>query len=166
MPTTAQHVPIEQYKENLIKIITHPNILAHKPKIFLVTPPPVDEIKIAKLDTAAGHAGPTRKSSVSAAYSQTVRDVAKEHPDVTLVDLWHAIMDAAIAKAPGDYQPGGPWLGSPENGKQGGLDALLPDGLHMSGEAYNVFYKTIQSLIDVPEQKVFPDWSELNIPKL
>ncbi|KAF7545709.1 hypothetical protein G7046_g9500 [Stylonectria norvegica] len=143
LPTTCQHVPIEQYKENLTNIVNHPRIRAHKPKILLVTPPPLDEIKTTKLDVAKGHSQSTRTSAISTAYSETARQVAQENPGIVSIDLWQAIMDKASSMAPGDYQAGGPVLGSPENGKQGGLDELLPDGLHMSGEAYKVFYETL-----------------------
>lgn len=171
LPTTSQHVPIDQYKENLIKIITHPYIQAHQPKILLVTPPPVDEIKLSQLDVQGGHPEATRRVTVTAAYAEKAREVAREHPGVELIDLWQALMDKAISMAPGDYQPGGPWLGSPENGKQGGLDALLPDGLHMSGAAYSVFYETVlphigQEWAQLPEGDrtgyLFPDWRVLN----
>ncbi|EFY93396.1 GDSL Lipase/Acylhydrolase family protein [Metarhizium acridum CQMa 102] len=102
LPTTPQHVPIDQYKENLTKIVTHPNIQAHEPKILLVTPPPLDEIKLTKVDMENGHASATRSSAVSASYSEKVREVARENPNVRLVDLWKAIMDKAISMAPND----------------------------------------------------------------
>ncbi|OAA38149.1 GDSL Lipase/Acylhydrolase family protein [Metarhizium rileyi] len=171
LPTTSQHVPIGQYKENLTKIVTHPNIAAHKPKIVLVTPPPLDEIKVTELDMAYGHPCATRLSALSASYSEKAREVARENPSVELVDLWRALMNEAISMAPNDYTPGGPWLGSPENGKQGGLDSLLPDGLHMSGRAYRVFYEELKGFLgeewdnladDDRTGYVFPDWRLLN----
>ena len=97
LPTNFQHVPGDKYKANLRRIITHPHIVAHKPKVFLVTPPPLDEIRLAELDLALGHAAATRHAKVSAAYSQTVRELAAEE-GVGLVDLWKGVMDAAIAK--------------------------------------------------------------------
>lgn len=174
MPTTAQHVPLEEYKENLSKIVNFPAIQAHKPKILLVVPPPVDQIKLASLDKSWGHQGPTRTSAITASYAEKAREVARENPGVIIVDLWQAIMDKAISMAPDDYQPNGPWLGSPENGKQGGLATLLPDGLHMNGEAYKVFYEAVLPHIgqqwagladDDKRDYVFPDWRELNPPK-
>ncbi|KAK2592476.1 hypothetical protein QQS21_009821 [Conoideocrella luteorostrata] len=171
LPTTSQHVPIEQYKENLTRIVTHPHIQAHNPKILLVTPPPVDEIKITKLDTADGHTSTTRMLARSAAYSEKAREVARENPGVIVIDLWKAIMDKAISMTPNDFTPGGPWLGSPENGKQGGLDSLLHDGLHLSGDAYRVFYDELKVHIgeewaSLPGHDrtgyLFPDWRVLN----
>lgn len=170
--TTSQHVPIETYKENLGKIINHPLIRAHNPKILLVTPPPVDEIKLQVVDVAYGHPAAIRSSAISASYSEKAREVARENPGVVLIDLWQAIMGEAISMSPEDYQPGGPWLGSPENGKQGGLDKLLPDGLHMGGLGYRVFFDEIKAHIgqDIkPDDRtdyIIPDWRIVTPPKV
>ncbi|KAF4783205.1 GDSL-like Lipase/Acylhydrolase [Colletotrichum scovillei] len=164
MHTTTQNVPLEEYKQNLIKIVTHPNITAHNPKILLVTPPPIDEIRITKLDLAWGHPKPTRTAKVSAGYTQAAREVAAEVPGVVSIDLWQALMDHAVAKTPG-FKAGGPLLGTPELGEQGGL--------HLSGEAYRVFYQTVlphigQEYVGLPDDDrtdyVFPDWRDLNPP--
>ncbi|OLN93948.1 Isoamyl acetate-hydrolyzing esterase 1-like protein [Colletotrichum chlorophyti] len=172
MDTTTQHVPLKEYKENLIKIVTHPNVTAHQAKILLVTPPPIDEIRITKLDLAWGHPQATRTSKISAEYTQAARDVAAEVPGVTLIDLWQALMDHAVSNTPG-FKVGGPLLGTPELGEQGGLADLLPDGLHMSGEAYKVFYQAVwphigQEWANLAEDDrsgyVFPDWRDLNPP--
>jgi lysophospholipase L1-like esterase len=170
LPTTSQHVPIEDFKKNLTKIVTHPVITAHNPKILLVTPPPLDEIRVTKLDLDYGHPEAQRHSKISANYSEKVREIAKEVPGVVLVDLWQAIMDEAITTAP-EFKAGGPWLGDPECGLQGGLAELLPDGLHMNGSAYKVFYKTVlphigqewEGLADEDRSGyVLPDWRVLN----
>lgn len=172
LETTSQHVPIETYKENLGKIINDPRVRAHNPKILLVTPPPVDELKLKGLDIEQGHASAIRSSAVSTAYAEKAREVARENPGVVLIDLWQAIMGEAISMSPGDYQPGGPLLGSPENGKAGGLDKLLPDGLHMGGDGYRVFFDTIKAHIGQeidPENRadyVLPDWRVVNPPKV
>ncbi|KAL6908808.1 GDSL Lipase/Acylhydrolase family protein [Trichoderma evansii] len=171
-PTTAQHVPIETYKENLNKIIHHPLVRSHNPKILLVTPPPVDEIKLQWVDVAQGHPGAVRSSAISASYAEKVREVARENPGVVLIDLWQAIMGEAISMSPEDYQPGGHWLGSPENGKQGGLDKLLPDGLHMGGLGYKVFFEEIKAHIgqdikpDDRSDYLLPEWRTVTPPKV
>ncbi|KND94916.1 GDSL esterase/lipase [Tolypocladium ophioglossoides CBS 100239] len=171
MPATSQHVPIDEYKENLTKIITHPHVQAHRPKILLVTPPPVDQIKVTRLDMEEGHPSAIRTFAVSASYSEKAREVARKNSGVVMIDLWQAIMDKAIAMAPDDYQVGGPWLGSLENGKQGGLDQLLPDGVHMSGDAYRVLYEQVkphigQEWLNLPDDDktgyLFPDWRVMN----
>jgi len=165
MLTTVQHVPLSDYKKNLVKIVTHPNITGHNPKIILVTPPPIDEIRVTELDLAAGHPKPQRTSKISAEYTQAARDVAAEVPGVVLVDLWQALMDHAVSRTPG-FQAGGPLPGTPEFGERGGLADLLPDGLHMSGEAYRVFYETLSVHLGDWSKgpSVFPDWREVNPP--
>jgi lysophospholipase L1-like esterase len=169
---TAQHVPLEQYKKNLNTIINHPHVQAHKPKILIVTPPPLDEIKATKIDLEKGFPQCTRTSATSASYSEQARQVAKENGAV-VIDLWKGLMDKAIEMAPNDYQSGGPWLGSPENGKQGGLDTLLPDGLHMNGDAYRILFELVKPHIGPhwtgnPEmdrgEYVLPDWRDINHP--
>lgn len=169
---TSQHVPIETYKENLTNIINYPHIRAHNPKILLVTPPPVDEIRLQEIDVAYGHPAAIRSSAISASYAEKAREVARENPGVVLIDLWQAIMGEAISMSPEDYQPGGPWLGSPENGKQGGLAKLLPDGLHMGGQGYRVFFDEIKAHIgqDIkPDDRtdyIIPDWRVVTPPKV
>ncbi|PHH61104.1 hypothetical protein CDD81_766 [Ophiocordyceps australis] len=164
---TKQHVPIDEYKKNLTQIVTHANIRAHSPKILLVTPPPIDEIKLTKLDRDAGLAECIRVFETSAAYSEKAREVARENAGVVLIDFWQALMNKAISLAPDEYQEGGPWLGSLANGKAGGLDSLLPDGLHLSGEAYRVLWEKIRRHIgsdDAAQDSsgyLYPDWREL-----
>ncbi|KAL2129123.1 hypothetical protein VTI74DRAFT_8200 [Chaetomium olivicolor] len=169
LPTNFQHVPIHRYKENLIRIINHPIITAHKPKIFLVTPPPLDQIRVTVLDTANGHPAAVRQTKNSAAYSETVRQVAAESPGVTLIDLHKALMDRAIEMTPGFDPTKGPALGDPEGGIRGYLEHLLPDGLHLSAESYRIFYDLVRPHIGAEwagtrdQDKVaymFPDWRD------
>lgn len=167
---SKHHVPIEQYKENLTKIVNHPRIRADNPKILLVTPPPVDELHHRKIDDGSGQLATIRTHAVSASYAEKTREVARENPGgIVLIDLWQAIMDKAISMAQDDYHPGGPWLGCPENGKAGGLTTLLPDGVHMNGDAYRVFFDTIRPHVgkeweDLPDEEgwVYPAWEVVN----
>lgn len=134
---------------------------------MLVTPPPLDELKTTTEDQAEGFECSIRRAAISAQYSQKARDVAAEYENVTLIDLYQAIMDKAIEMAPGDYERGGPLPGTPENGKHAGLRELLPDGLHLSGLAYREFYKIVRPHIGKEWEGlgendrtgyVFPDW--------
>ncbi|KAI0011791.1 SGNH hydrolase [Xylariaceae sp. FL0662B] len=162
IPTNTQGVPIDQYKDNLVKIITHEHIKAHNPKILLVTPPPVDEIRITERDLAAGHPQATRQAAISAAYSETARKVAAEIPGVVLIDLQKAIMDKAIAMTT-DWDASGPPLGY-HGGKRGALEQLLPDGLHMSGLSYKVLFEFVKPHIGPFQDRdmVFPGWRVMN----
>lgn len=163
MPELSQHVPLDEYKANLKTIITHPNITAHKPKILLVTPPPLDEIKITQADLEWGWPHATRQHAISASYSEAARQVAKEVEGTILIDLYSLIMEYAISKTPG-WDASLPKLGTPECGQRGYLEKLLPDGLHLSGEAYQVLFKAIVPHVrpEFPnldtEGYVYPDW--------
>ncbi|KAK2070298.1 hypothetical protein P8C59_004804 [Phyllachora maydis] len=170
LPTnTQQHVPLDTFAANLRALATHPLIAAHRPRrVFLVTPPPLDEIRTRRLDLASGHPASQRQAKVSAAYSEAVRRVAAElEGAVELVDLYKAIMDVAVAKTTGAVGATGSLLGDPECGQRGHLEHLLPDGLHMSGEAYRIFFAIVKPLIGKeweeapPEDRagyVLPDW--------
>lgn len=163
-----QGIPLDQYKANLHEIITHPHITAHAPTILIITPPPLDEIRTTELDTPKyGHT--LRQTARSATYSQAAREVAGKAAKgsapqkVVLVDLQRAMMEVATAKTPG-WEVGQPPLGSVEGGRRGYLEALLPDGLHLSGEAYRILWGLVETEIEprFPNQNaegyVYPEW--------
>lgn len=156
-----QGLPLDQYRANLHRIITHPHITAHAPKkILLITPPPLDELRTAALDTAK-YGQPLRQSARSATYSQAAREVAASVPGTVLLDLHEALMEVAVAKTPGWAGKG--VLGSPESGERGYLEKLLPDGLHLSGEAYEVLWRLVRGQLDVPPEGsaagyAYPEW--------
>lgn len=119
-----------------------------------------------------GDPEPFRRAAVSKAYSEAAREVAAAE-GVGLVDLYKGVMDRAAELTPG-FEEGGARLGTPECGRQGGLETLLYDGLHMGGEAYKVLYGLVSPIVeegwaDEPEEKrvgyVFPDWKVLNPEK-
>ncbi|KAH9906386.1 SGNH hydrolase [Xylariomycetidae sp. FL2044] len=163
IPTNTQGIAIEEYEANLVKIITHEHVVAHRPMILLVTPPPLDEIRLTELDLQFGHKQVTRQAAVSAAYSEVVRKVAASVSGVTLIDLHKGIMDKAISMTP-DYDTNGPPLGYPKGGNRGALKQLLPDGLHMSGDSYRVFFDLVQPHIGPfgDDFAVFPNWRTMN----
>lgn len=93
---------------------------------------------------------------------------------VGLVDLYQGLIDKAVELTPG-FETGGPRLGTPGCGKQGGLETLLYDGLHMSGEGYRVFYELVKPLVggdwaDAPEEErksyLFPYWRDIDTAQL
>jgi lysophospholipase L1-like esterase len=148
-----QHVPLDQYRANLASIIQHPIIAAHKARILLITPPPIDEVRIDELDRAKGHKEATRKSKISAQYAQVAREVAAAVPNVILIDLEKAMLDVASSKTPG-FDASGPRLGDLAGGQRGYLEHLLPDGLHLSGESYKILW-------DLVESHITPGWDNL-----
>jgi len=52
---TSQHVPLQIYRENLKTILNHSSITAHSPTIFLVTPPPINEVHLEVSSNFSGY---------------------------------------------------------------------------------------------------------------
>lgn len=180
-----QGVPLEQYKANLARVVAHPRVAAHGAKVVVVTPPPLDEIRRAELD-GPQYGRAVREQARSAEYSQAAREVAAEAaastaakapagagagpgtgPVVVCVDLAKALMDHAVANTTG-WDASQPPLGSPAGGagRRGHLERLLPDGLHMSGEAYRVLWGLVEAEIEPrfpnadTQGYVWPGWRE------
>lgn len=163
-----QHVPLAQYEANLTRILTHPNIQAHAPKIILVTPPPLNGFHLGELERESTPGAPTsRQARTTAQYVDAARRVANAVPGVVLVDLWTALMDRAIQRTPGWDMWTRSLLGDEQdqNSQQAYLRELLTDGLHLTGEGYRVFWDLLWPHVELPpnaadttEGFVVPDW--------
>jgi lysophospholipase L1-like esterase len=134
---TGQYVPLKVYKQNLQGLITHPAVVAHRPKIILVTPPPIDENQQEEVDAMRGYPL-CRRADVAAEYAEAARQVGAENGDLLAVDLWSAVMAEAIRSAP-NHDPNGPVLGSKQLGSNEALVGLAPDGLHFGSAGYSIF---------------------------
>ncbi|KAG0647727.1 Isoamyl acetate-hydrolyzing esterase [Hyphodiscus hymeniophilus] len=143
-----QHVPLQQYKENIKKILTHPCVAAHNPTILLVTPPPINEVHLEVEDLKKGHPALTRHQSVTSQYAEAIRELAAEFKDqkLLLVDLSVAMMKKAGRLTP-DFVEGGALLGSKAAGDSPGLRSLLVDGLHLTGDGYALFLEEVMVLV-------------------
>jgi lysophospholipase L1-like esterase len=160
-------VDLESYKRNIEVLITHPAMTALHPKIILVTPPPIDEVRRETVEFENdGISSAHRKAAVTAEYAAAVRNIGAEHgEDIAVVDLWTRIMNDAIQNTPGHIH-GGEVLGSRALGSNKVLADLLPDGLHLSGRGYKIFYEEVTGVIqerwpqETPENypTVFPLW--------
>lgn len=124
----------------------------------------MDEIRTTELDTPK-YGQNLRESARSATYSKAAREVAASVPGTVLIDLHKALIDVAVAKTPGweTDDPRGS-LGSLESGERGYLEKLLPDGLHLSGEAYEVLWELVRREITIPAAEEgsalyrYPEW--------
>ncbi|KAL0778806.1 hypothetical protein CaCOL14_005064 [Colletotrichum acutatum] len=164
IPTNSQQIPLDQYKQNLKAILTHPTIRAHSPKILLANPPPLDEIRMLERDLEKGHGQASRSAAVSKTYSDAALAVASEVPGVVPIDLYGAVMRRAEQMTIGFSLSSLP-LGSP-GGERGGLEVLVPDGLHLGGEGYRVLFELVKPHIgpfdESREDYRHPDWKILN----
>lgn len=74
----GQHVPLDVYKENLVKLVTHPAVEAHKPRLILITPPPVEERRLEHRVKSQGYTKLNRSNIQTKQYADAAREVAEE----------------------------------------------------------------------------------------
>ncbi|KAF2714605.1 SGNH hydrolase [Pleomassaria siparia CBS 279.74] len=157
-----QHVPIDDFKHNLETIVEHPLIVAHKPRIILVAPPPLNEhaIKLAFPNEKLARVAATTK-----AYADATCEVGVKL-GVPVINLWTAFMARAgwtVAALKDDPLPGSMSL-VPNDA----LAELLSDGLHFTSAGYKIVFEEVMKVIaekwpdQLPEslQTVFPLWND------
>ncbi|ATY64775.1 GDSL Lipase Acylhydrolase family [Cordyceps militaris] len=157
----GQHVPLDQYKKNLVQLVTHPALEAHKPRLLLVTPPPIEERRLDHRVKSQGYLKLNRSNVVTKQYADAAREVAKEMK-VGCVDLWTAFMSKA------GWKPGDPLYGSQDLPENDVIRALIHDGLHFTPEAYEIFYEEVIKVIsttwpdEMPEKLpyIIPAWDD------
>lgn len=121
IPGNAQHVPLDEYLANLKATVQHPTVLAHRAKVLLITPAPVDEHQLEPNDLAIGYSGLQRTAENTKRYADACRDVGKQL-GVPVVDLWTVFMRAA------GWKEGGPLPGGKNADRNQVLGRLLVDG--------------------------------------
>ncbi|KAJ5815661.1 Esterase SGNH hydrolase-type subgroup [Penicillium riverlandense] len=164
VPGHDQHVPLDQYKENLKKIIQHPATKAQNPRIILLTPPPVNEYQLEGFDASKGTPHPSRTAAYTKLYAAAAREVGAEL-GVPVADLWTAFMQTT------GWQDGQPLIGSRDAPNNANLETLFTDGLHLTPDGYRIVYDAVMQVIvrNWPDQDpevlpmVFPSW--LDAPK-
>jgi hypothetical protein len=122
-----QHVPLSEFSDNLQKIITHPLVVAHNPKVILVAPPPVNEHLQWLTDQSKGMTSVSRTAASTKSYADAARDVGR-NVRVPVVDMWSAFMARANFQDEG-WKTGDPIPGSlavPQNNE---LVKLMHDGM-------------------------------------
>ena len=121
-----QHIPLDEFKTNLLKIITHPQIVAHDPRIILVAAPPIDEHLWWPRDQSNGYPSVTRIASTTKEYADAAWEVGAKL-DVPVVDLWRAFMEKAGFKI-ARWKAGDPLPGSLAEAPNDALAELMYDG--------------------------------------
>ncbi|KAF2205263.1 SGNH hydrolase [Delitschia confertaspora ATCC 74209] len=161
-----QHVPLEEYKENLKKIITHPLIRAHDARIILIAPGPVNEHAQWPVDKERGHEKVCRTAASTKIYAAAACEVGKEL-GVPVVDLWGAFMATTEWKAE-NWKSGDPLPGSQDIAENEALVDLMHDGLHFNPQGYRILLNETMKAISTnwPEQMpenlsmVLPPWND------
>lgn len=142
-----QHVPIEEYKENLRKIVQHLKQCSPTMLVVLITPPPVDEE--GRMEYARSVYGdkamkdPERTDEVTGNYANQCVALAKEL-GVPFVNLWSKMQESE------------------------GWQKYLSDGLHLTQEGNAVVHKEVvqvfnQAGLSAPDMPYdFPHHSKID----
>ncbi|KAF2875374.1 SGNH hydrolase-type esterase domain-containing protein [Massariosphaeria phaeospora] len=161
-----QHIPLPEYKQNLEKIITHPLVVAHKPRIILVAAPPINEHLQWLSDQARGARELSRVAARTKSYADAAVGVGQKL-NVPVVNLWKAFMSKTNFNADvwktGDALPGSKDLAQDE-----ALVKMMYDGLHFAPAGYEVMFEELMNVItqkwpdQVPEKlpMVLPAWND------
>ncbi|XP_055829496.1 GDSL esterase/lipase At5g62930 isoform X2 [Solanum dulcamara] len=118
-----QHVPLEEYKENLRKMIQHFKKCSPSMLVLLITPPPIDEA--GRFEYARSQYGdkamqlPERTNEVSGEYAKQCVELAKEL-GLPSVNLWSKMQET-----------------------EGWQRKFLSDGLHLTPEGNAIVYQEV-----------------------
>ena len=104
-------IPLDEFRENLIKIVTYAALQAHSARLILIAPSPVEERRMEKRSVELGYSGLNRTNVCTKTYVDAVREVA-DHHNIACLDLFSIFMTHAGWK-PGEPFPGA--LDQPEN---------------------------------------------------
>lgn len=75
-------------------IINHPSVKRQKPRIILVTPPPINEHLCVENDKAKGYSDPRRTADHTRLYADAAKEVARNE-SVALLDLYGIFIENA-----------------------------------------------------------------------
>ncbi|KAK7265680.1 hypothetical protein RJT34_33303 [Clitoria ternatea] len=118
-----QHVPVEEYKENLKKFVLHLQKCSPTMRIVLITPPPVsEEGRLAYAISQYGEKAvkvPERTNEVTGQYANACVEIAKEM-GVYHINLWSKLQET-----------------------DGWQKKFLCDGLHLTPEGNAVVYEEV-----------------------
>ncbi|RPA87667.1 GDSL Lipase/Acylhydrolase family protein [Ascobolus immersus RN42] len=152
LPDQPQHVALDEYKQNLKKIIHHPLIQAHQPNIILIVPPPISEYATQESDALKGIKVVQRIAENTKLYADGALEVANELK-IPTVNLWAEFM--AFAGWNGDLSA--PLPGSKKIARDTKLEELFCDGLHFNPAGYEILYRCLMKLIENQFPELLPE---------
>ncbi|TKY65841.1 GDSL esterase/lipase CPRD49 [Spatholobus suberectus] len=122
-PRPRSHVPLQEYVENLRKIVNHLKSLSDNTRILLLSAPPINVATI----TPNSDGQPTGTNEACRIYSEVCLDVCREM-NIKAIDLWSAIQK-----------------------RDNWQDVCLIDGIHLSTEGSNIVLKEILKVLKEAE---------------
>lgn len=115
-------MPLDEFKENIKKMVKNSAVQAHDTRIIVVTAPPVDEYQLWVADEARGRSQPSRTAERTKSYADAAREAGDEL-GAAVLDVWTLFMTKA------GWEPGKPLPGSREIVQSSVLRDLLHDGI-------------------------------------
>ncbi|KAJ2743407.1 isoamyl acetate-hydrolyzing esterase [Coemansia sp. BCRC 34301] len=131
LPKHPRHVPIDEFKSNIERMLAITAELSPETKVVLVTPPSLGVKFYAIHDEDA-----FRTFECVKEYADVVRDIAREH-SVPCADFWTAVEEKA-KEIGGEFD---------------GYDSLSYDGVHLSAGGNDLLFNTLMQTIkqDLPD---------------
>lgn len=120
-------MPIDDYRDNLAKIILHPQIAAHSAKVVLVAPPPINEYLQWNSDQSKGLKTLSRRAATTKNYADAAVQAAKDL-GVPVINLWEAFMSKTGLDS-GNWKEGDGIPGSMDVEPNDILAELMYDGV-------------------------------------
>lgn len=116
------------------KIVTHPQIVAHNPRIILIAPPPINEHLWWPRDQESGYTSISRRAATTKEYADAVVEVGTKL-NLPVVNLWKAFMAKTNFNVD-EWKVGDLLPGSLDTAQNDALVELMYDGKGM--EPHNI----------------------------
>ncbi|CAJ2655961.1 unnamed protein product [Trifolium pratense] len=130
------HVPLEEYIENMRKIIIHLKSLSKKTRIILLSSPPVNEAQIP--ESFSNILGPLKRTNESCRlYSEACLELCHEM-NVKAIDLWSALQQ-----------------------REDWSDVCFTDGIHLSHEGSKIVAKEILKVLESANWEPSLHWKSM-----
>ena len=149
--SSNQHVPLDEYKNNLITIVQEFRQKQKQygdnavPQIVLMSPPPVDE-KAWALHCNENSSNRTLPGSRK--YAEACQEVSQEHK-THFVNLWNTMSGChRTSSAMGGFS----------------LTECFSDGLHFSSKGNEVVFRSLMEVIEYSNDLKSPDEMQLDAP--
>ena len=120
--SSQQHVPLDEYKQNLKDIILYTCVGHHPPSIILINPPPVDEYGLEAAGLLNGTTEVSRTADHTKQYADACVEISREMK-IPVLNLWSVMMTRA-----GWQHSDGPLPGSKAEPRNAVLGEMLSDG--------------------------------------
>ncbi|RDX60190.1 GDSL esterase/lipase CPRD49, partial [Mucuna pruriens] len=130
------HVPLQEYVENMRKIVNHLKSLSENTRILLLSAPPINDATIT-LNSENSDGQPSRTNEACRIYSEACLKVCSEM-NIKAIDLWSAIQTVD------NWQ-----------------DVCFIDGIHLSAEGSKIVWKEILKVLKEAEWEPSLYWKSM-----